>query len=68
MIEATGNENRTAVVDMPFPNTTNSIAMEVITQGIKAAFTATSVQIFGTYEAVGKLNYLFTNPCTKKFM
>ena len=60
-IEATNAEPRMKTIDMPFPNTTNSIVMEVITQGIKASFTATSVQFFGAYEVVGlgKPNHLF---------
>ena len=58
-IEATNGESRTRIVNIPFPNTTNSIVMEVITQSIKASFTATSVQFMGTYdETVGKLNCL----------
>ena len=67
-IEATRGDSITTTIPMPFPNTTNSIVMEVITQGIKAPFTATSVQFFGAYEVVGKINHLFTSPCMKKFI
>ena len=55
-IEATSGDSITTTIPMPFTSTTNSIVMEVITQGIKAPFTATSVQFFGAYEVVGKLN------------
>lgn len=53
-IQATNRENRTRIIPMPFANITNSIVMEVITQGIKASFTANSVQFFGMYEVIGK--------------
>lgn len=52
-IEATNSETRKKIVAMPFTNITSKIAMEVITQGIKASFTATSVEFFGTYD-IGK--------------
>ena len=51
-IEATGGESR--IIAMPFTNITNRVAMEVITQGIKASFTAISTHFFGTYEVIGK--------------
>ena len=54
-IEPTNNKTRNRTVHLPFTNSTSKIVMEVITQGIKASFTATSVEFFGNiYEAMGK--------------
>ena len=40
---------QTSSVDMPFDQDTGVVAMEVITDGIKANFIAMGVQFFGTY-------------------
>ena len=53
-IVVTGGVSRTDTIVMPFSNVTNRVALEIITQGIKASFTATAVQLFGTVEVTGK--------------
>ena len=40
---------QTSSLEMPFDQDTRAVAMEVITQGIKADFVAMTVQFFGTY-------------------
>ena len=61
-IEATGGDTKAMILHMPFTNITNSIVMEVITQGIKASFIARAVQFFGFYVATGEYTHNFTNP------
>ena len=46
-VEATG-DTVVGTLEPSFSNETRKIGMEVITQGIKAAFTATRVEFFGT--------------------
>ena len=53
-IVVTGGANTTDTIVKPFSNVTNRVALEIITQGIKASFTATAVQLFGTVEVTGK--------------
>lgn len=54
LIEATNGETITRITSTPFTNITNRIVMEIITQGIKASFTASAVQFFGFYVTTGE--------------
>ena len=58
-IQATGGEI-TTIIDMPFASVTNRVALEIITTGIKASFTVTSVQFFGTNEVMGKYQIIYS--------